>query len=83
MVPAGTRDVLAGEPLAVFVYEEKDIDAFKQLPRYHIKGGERGGEGAAVAAKGDDEIAVDGVTLLKFLHKLARNGSIKDKGEKM
>ena len=70
----------AGEPLAVLVYEEKDIDAFSDLPRY--KGAEGGGEGGAAAAEGEEgAMAVDGVTLLKFLHKLVRNGSILDKGE--
>lgn len=71
----------AGEPLAVLVYEEKDIDAFSDLPRY--KGAEGGGEGGVAAAEGEEgAMAVDGVTLLKFLHKLVRNGSILDKGEK-
>ena len=83
MVPAGTRDVPAGEPLAVLVYEEKDVEAFNHLPRYHHKGSEGEGGAAAAAAEGEEgEMAVDGVTLLKFLHKLVRNGSIQDKGEK-
>ena len=62
-----------GEPLAVLVYDEQHIDAFSNLPTYQPPqrgGGEGGGE----------EVAVDGVTALKFIHKLLRSGEIKDKG---
>jgi len=77
VVPAGTRGVPAGEALAVFVYEEQYKDAFSSLPRYHAGGG---GASEASAGAEEGEMAIDGVSLLKFLHKLVRNGSIKDKG---
>jgi hypothetical protein len=63
--------------LAVFVYEEQYKDAFSSLPRYHAGGG---GASEKSAGAEESEMAIDGVSLLKFLHKLVRNGSIKDKG---
>lgn len=75
VVPAGTKDVPVGEPLAVLVYDEKDVNAFNHLAPYRPEG--------AVAGDGDDGGLVgpaDGTALLKFIHKLVRGGQIKDKG---
>ncbi len=73
VVPAGTSNVPVGEALAVLVYEEKDLEAFNHLAPY---------QAAAASGEGEvEEIPVDGVSLLKFLHKLVRNGSITDKGK--
>ena len=74
VVPAGTKGVPVGEPLAVLVYDEEHIDAFGNLPTYQPSQRARGEGG------GEEEVAVDGVTALKFIHKLLRSGEIKDKG---
>lgn len=73
VVPAGTKDVPVGEPLAVLVYNEKDVNAFNHLAPYR--------PAAAEGGDGDGPVGpADGTALLKFLHKLVRGGQIKDKG---
>lgn len=64
-----------GEPLAVLVYDEKDLEAFNHLVPYRPSSGEETGAGI-VGAEGP----ADGTELLKFLHKLVRGGQIRDKG---
>ena len=80
-MPAGTKGVPVGEALAVLVYDEKDVDAFNHLPRYHpAKAGEE--EAAAGGAGEGGEVGpADATALLKCIHKLVRAGQIKDAGE--
>jgi hypothetical protein len=75
VVPAGTKNVPVGEPLAVLVYDEKDVNAFNHLVPYRsVAAGAEGEEGGAPLAP------ADGTALLKFVHKLVRGGELKDKG---
>lgn len=79
VVPAGTKDVPVGEPLAVLVYNEKDVGAFSHLAPYRPEGAAAGAGGDGVDAGGSVGPA-DGTALLKFIHKLVRGGQINDKG---
>lgn len=69
-----------GEPLAVLVYDEKDVEAFNHLAPYRPEGAGAGGDGGDGGGNGAAVEPADGTALLKFIHKLVRGGQIKDKG---